>query len=289
MEVSHLSTLFRKVFTSSLQKFVHFSSSSSSAAAATPGFSSFFSGQSDNEGSFVYQHKLLSQRPTTIKWQKRLKNSVSFIGSVVLPLKTVNNRCKFGVYTTLEVRTSNDSGRTFRILLKMWDKMAEISIKHLKEKDYIYVSGQLGSYRKVDSCGNERTLYEVTVEELNYVARNLKSETSKSEKSEDSEPKEGVIPTSSSSVVEKKAENLYLWQVFFANPFEWWDNRQHKTNPRQPDFRHKDTGEALWLDPRDPPWVRRHLQLHDSGMAEQGLQGLVNSPRSRISVWTYED
>ncbi|OVA14005.1 Primosome PriB/single-strand DNA-binding [Macleaya cordata] len=269
----------------SLQNFLGFSSSS----AASHGFSSFFSGQSNNEGSFVYQHKLLSQRPTTIKLQKRLQNSISFIGSVVFPLKTVNTSSRFGVHTMLQVRSSKDSDRTFLILLKMWDKMAEISLKHLKQKDYIFVSGQLGSYKKVDSCGNERTFFEVTVEELNYVAHNLKNQTSKSEKSEDSESKEGVIATASSSDVEKKADNLYLWHVFFANPFEWWDNRQRKTNPRQSDFRHKDTGEVLWLDPRDPPWIRRQLQLHDSRVAEQGLRGLINYPRSRVSVWTYED
>lgn len=79
---------------------------------------------------------------------------------------------------------------------------------------------------------------------------------------------------------------LYLWQVFFTNPFEWWDNRKSKKNPRQPDFKHKDTGEALWLNPNDPPWIKKQLQLLDSKLAE-GL-GDRESRRYRISEWEYD-
>ncbi|KAF7817526.1 Protein OSB1, mitochondrial [Senna tora] len=76
---------------------------------------------------------------------------------------------------------------------------------------------------------------------------------------------------------------LHLWQVFFANPYEWWDNRNCKANPKQPDFRHKDTGEALWLKQYDPPWVKRQLQILDSKMAE----GEPVGRRSRVTTWVY--
>lgn len=79
----------------------------------------------------------------------------------------------------------------------------------------------------------------------------------------------------------------YLWQVFFTNPYEWRDLRKRKVNPRQPDFKHKDTGEALWLSPNDPPWIKRQLQLLDTKMAEQG-QGDF-SLRSRVSMWDYDE
>lgn len=86
------------------------------------------------------------------------------------------------------------------------------------------------------------------------------------------------------SVLERERKRLHLWQVFFANPYEWWDLRKCKTNPRQPDFKHKGTDEALWL-PRDPPWILRQLQLQDSRMCETGL---FNS-RSNLSKFTYND
>lgn len=39
-----------------------------------------------------------------------------------------------------------------------------------------------------------------------------------------------------------------LWADYQANPSRWWDNRDDKRNPKAPDFKHKDTGEGLWLD-----------------------------------------
>lgn len=65
-------------------------------------------------------------------------------------------------------------------------------------------------------------------------------------------------------------DRLRLWQVFFANPYEWWDNRQSKSWANYPDFKHKDTREKIWLRPDDPPWIRKQLELHDLEVAENG-------------------
>ncbi|RRT81566.1 hypothetical protein BHE74_00008267 [Ensete ventricosum] len=70
-----------------------------------------------------------------------------------------------------------------------------------------------------------------------------------------------------------------LWQAFFANPVDWWDNRKNKVaelsslqflqrNPKYPDFKHKDTGEALWIDSmNNPHWVKSQLAILDSRMS----------------------
>lgn len=78
---------------------------------------------------------------------------------------------------------------------------------------------------------------------------------------------------------------LHLWQVFFANPNEWWDQRKNKLNPKQPDFKHKDTGEALWLSKHNPPWVTKQLKLLDSKFSEGGFAGR----RSRVTSWVYDE
>ncbi|XP_041003842.1 protein OSB1, mitochondrial-like [Juglans microcarpa x Juglans regia] len=58
-----------------------------------------------------------------------------------------------------------------------------------------------------------------------------------------------------------------LWQAFFANPVDWWDNRKNQRNPRYPDYKHKDTGEALWVEGRyNPPWVKSQLAILDTRM-----------------------
>lgn len=85
--------------------------------------------------------------------------------------------------------------------------------------------------------------------------------------------------------MQSKQNQLYLWQVFFANPNEWWDQRKRKFKPTQPDFRHKYTGEVLWLSKYDPPWVKKQLQLLDSRIAGGGSVGR----RSRVTTWVYDE
>ncbi|CAB4296417.1 unnamed protein product [Prunus armeniaca] len=315
MKALRLLTQFRKPSPSLLfsQRRAIFSSSS----AANPRVSNSFSDE-DREGSGVYRRALKFQRPTTITrrrreenldnfgsfigtvwhprqedlgnsgsfigtvwhpWQENLGNSASFIGTVTRPLRVVNNndRGPFGVHTVLRVKNSPQSDSPFWILLKMWGEMAELSFKHLKPNDFIYVSGCLGSYTSVGQNGNSRLHHELVVQELNYVAQHGQGSSSKTYEEPQSD--------GGGAVSEKYKDRLHLWQVFFANPYEWWDNREDKLNPRQPDFKHKDTGEALWLSSGDPPWIKRQLELLDTRMAEQGH----GQKRFRVSKWEYDE
>ncbi|XP_047331491.1 protein OSB2, chloroplastic-like [Impatiens glandulifera] len=38
------------------------------------------------------------------------------------------------------------------------------------------------------------------------------------------------------------------WKNLVENPNKWWDNRTSKRNVRAPDFKHRETGEGLWLN-----------------------------------------
>lgn len=59
-------------------------------------------------------------------------------------------------------------------------------------------------------------------------------------------------------------ETEKLWQAFFANPSDWWDNRSSKKGPKYPDFKHKLTGEALWIESYvSPTWVKSQLAALD--------------------------
>ncbi|XP_062019167.1 protein OSB1, mitochondrial-like [Rosa rugosa] len=253
-----------------------------SSSAANPRFSdSFFE---DEEGSGVYQHKLKFQRPTTIQRRQNPGpvNSASFIGSVILPLRVANtgHGGRFGVHTLLSVRNCPQSDSSFRILLKMWDEMAVLSFKHLKPNDFIYVSGHLGSYTKNDPDGRITLYHELVVQELNYVAQNGPGPRSENHE----EPQSDAGETG----LEKCRERLHLWQVFFANPYDWWDNRKTKLNSRRPDFKHKYMDEALWLTQDDPPWIKKQIHRLDLRMAEQGHGEQVGQHR-RISKWEYDE
>lgn len=48
------------------------------------------------------------------------------------------------------------------------------------------------------------------------------------------------------------------WRNLVENPDKWWDNRSNKRNPKQPDFKHKETGEVLWLN-SSPDWALSRL------------------------------
>ncbi|KAI3684771.1 hypothetical protein L6452_33997 [Arctium lappa] len=257
-----------------LQSLCLFSSFSDEPSCRSPPL--FFADPEERgTGSLVYRHTLKTQRPSTIQWQKELRNCASFIGRINSSIKTFTTRDgKLGAYTHLRVEFPSESKKFFTILLNMWEDMAELSIRHLKQNDCIYVSGYLGSFTKACDDGNIILRHKVIVKEINYVANNNQTTNKNKE-----DPEE--------SPLEKQRKRLHLWQVFFASPHEWMDLRKRKANPRQPDFKHKGTGEALWLKPFDPPWVMRQLQLQDSRMGGMGL-GEHLSYRSSLSPMSYE-
>ncbi len=54
------------------------------------------------------------------------------------------------------------------------------------------------------------------------------------------------------------------WAALFCSPDDFWDNRATKRNPKAPDFKHKETGEALWVESRTTPsWVASSLKELD--------------------------
>lgn len=48
------------------------------------------------------------------------------------------------------------------------------------------------------------------------------------------------------------------WKNLVENRNKWWDNRVDKRNPKAPDFKHKDSGEGLWLGDA-PAWALSSL------------------------------
>ncbi|CAI9777791.1 unnamed protein product [Fraxinus pennsylvanica] len=227
--------------------------------------------ESDDQdgGSSVYRRALKYQRPITIQYDENLRNSVSLIGTIDYPFKKCNTTTgHFGVHTILNVKNSPGSYRDLKVLLKMWNEMAEISVQHLKPNDLIYVSGYLGWYTKLEEYGRCIRCHEVQVKEINLVAQNGLAPACKKSKKLES----GDLTV---DYAQKKRDRLHLWQVFFANPNEWWDNRKSKPHPNYPDFKHKDTSEVLWLQDNDPPWIKQQLQLYDTRWREQSPENTL--------------
>ncbi|KAJ7558666.1 hypothetical protein O6H91_04G050500 [Diphasiastrum complanatum] len=77
------------------------------------------------------------------------------------------------------------------------------------------------------------------------------------------------------SITELQGENKtveQLWQQFFEDPSQWWDTRFDKTNARYPDFKHKKTGYALWVDGgSNPHWVKKRLARMTPGTIQRSV------------------
>ncbi|XP_010530277.1 PREDICTED: protein OSB1, mitochondrial [Tarenaya hassleriana] len=251
---------------------------SAGVSAGNLRFSSFSDGT--DAGSLAYRHARVFKKPISMKFRSGLFNSVSLVGFVDRPIRVLDTEPdRFGVFTLLRVKDPRDQNLSFRIFLHMWDGLAKKCIAHVKPNDLIYVSGRLVSHSM------SGFYYQVKVNELNYVVPT--SQDPDFQTSGESKPE--TDDGNSLDAAERTENRLYLWQVLFANPYEWWDNRRSKKNPRQPDFKHKDTGEALWLNPDDPPWVRRQLQLLDRRTAAKNVDGQQERHHSRLFEWIYDE
>ncbi|XP_031744970.1 protein OSB1, mitochondrial isoform X2 [Cucumis sativus] len=151
----------------------------------------------------------------------------------------------------------------YRIGLTFWDELAHIASQHVQKGNQIYVSGRLVADLVEADDGKQQTYYKVVVQQLNFIERS--NSTAPHYDQDSNSIMAGRKP--GSGAVDNTGSTQELWQAFFANPVDWWDNRKNKKNPKYPDFKHKDTGEALWVEGRyNPPWVKSQLALLDMRM-----------------------
>ncbi|XP_024974983.1 protein OSB2, chloroplastic-like [Cynara cardunculus var. scolymus] len=231
-------------------------------------------GVNTNNGFYEYEQGLVGNgqqypRPSEVPWKKEFCNSVQLIGIVGTPVEFKQlSSGKVLAWSRLAVKKSATD--TTWINLTFWDELAHVASQHVEKGQQIYVSGRLVSDTVDSDDGKQQTYYKVVVQQLNFVER------SSSSLSYDGDSNFNSSSGSSSMTTGKKQKNYAangtgsteeLWQAFFANPTEWWDNRKNKRSPNYPDFKHKDTGEALWVEGRyNPSWVKSQLSILDSRM-----------------------
>ncbi|CAN6310126.1 unnamed protein product [Urochloa humidicola] len=215
-------------------------------------------------------------RPAEIPWSKELCNSVRLIGTVgtevelrQLPSGSAVARGRLAVWKS--------ATETTWVTLQFWDDLALVASEHVKKGDRIFVSGRLVSDTVDEGPEKRHVYYKVAVQQLNFIESMQPVRLYEPEASEDAPGgrRGGYFDSTSNSAEDKNRDNISsssrsteeLWQAFFANPLDWWDNRTNKKNPRYPDFKHKHTGEALWVDGRNNPnWVISQLAVLDSRM-----------------------
>nr|XP_010923481.1 protein OSB1, mitochondrial [Elaeis guineensis] len=235
-----------------------------------------------SSGNADYEHaRMLHPRPQEIPWSKELANSVRLIGIVGVPIQIKHfSSGKVVAWTRLGVKKS--ASETTWINLTFWDELAHVCFQHVEQGHQVYVSGRLVSDVVEGDDERRQVYYKVVVQQLNFIERSFPPASlyEPETKSRASGAKLGNYLSKSSTSTEE------LWQVFFANPVDWWDNRKNKKNPKYPDFKHKHTGEALWVEGKhNPPWVNSQLARLDSIMGS--LQ--ANGTSSAVSVMYSDD
>lgn len=201
-------------------------------------------------------------RPTEIEWKKELCNSVQLIGIVGTPVQT-KQLSSGKVLAWCRLAVKNSATDTTWVNLTFWNDVALVAFQHIEKGNKIFVSGRLISDSVESDDGKQQTFYKVVVQQLNFVERNFSPESSYDDSSSSATPDRKLKNRAVNSTGSIEA----LWQAYFANPVDWWDNRKNKRSPNYPDFKHKDTGEALWIEGRNnPSWVKSQLSILDTKM-----------------------
>ncbi|CAN1131783.1 Protein OSB1, mitochondrial [Linum perenne] len=240
------------------------SSSSSSLSSLRPGFKPYRLKCSADYRDYNQNNQAVvsHERPAEIPWKKELCNTVQLIGIVDGPVE-IKDLPSGKVVASTRLGFKKSAAETCWINLTFWDELAQIASQHLQKGNQIYVSGRLISDAVENEEGKVMTYYKVVVQQFNFIERNASSSSSYGEGSSmnGSSSRKFNNNTSNMGSIEEQ------WQAFFANPSQWWDNRKNKRNSKYPDFKHKDTGEALWVEGRyNPSWVKSQLAVLDERM-----------------------
>ncbi|MQM08853.1 hypothetical protein Taro_041711 [Colocasia esculenta] len=188
-------------------------------------------------------------KPPEIPWQAKVANTVHLIGHLGTPVQL--GVSPDGAYTAVSVllhEKTHDLPQ-FWIPIVFQGDLAQIAACNLKEKDHVYVNGQLtGGSQLIDS--NPDTKMQVMVHSISYVLDLHSQDHIRNNK--------GLVNTSAQVKDAPAPAVMQVWNDLFANPLKWWDYRP-KDNKRSGAFKHKDSGQLLEIKEDTPEWILSQL------------------------------
>lgn len=99
---------------------------------------------------------------------------------------------------------------------------------------------------------------------------------------------QALMSNTISTPTPKQVKREEFWKDLVQNPDKWYDNRSRKTNPKAPDFKHKDSGEALWMTD-SPTWVLPKLPPLKTNQEQSVMANTVSQPtlnkHNREELW----
>ncbi|KAF9616283.1 hypothetical protein IFM89_029059 [Coptis chinensis] len=168
---------------------------------------------------------------------------------------------------TILTQESSSSDSLLWIPIIFEGDLAHIAACHLKEKDFVHVSGQLaGDPPQFTMEKSRSSSIQVMVNGINFVEESPQRKESHASYKQNEQATSSSLThseTTSMPITEDKKDSTtteHLWTDLLENPHEWWDNRLNKNNLKGADFKHKVKGEMLWLDESTPGWVVSKLE-----------------------------
>ncbi|KAI5084440.1 hypothetical protein GOP47_0000609 [Adiantum capillus-veneris] len=180
------------------------------------------------------------KKPEVIEWRENMPtNKATFIGMVIRDIR-IRYLDSGKIVANSSIQVTRPVKEDSWFYLEFWGDLAEIAAAHLKVNDTIFVSGSVWSEKATGKDGLEKTFAKVVVQDLKFVKNS---------------------DTHNRTVQVQEMDWKELWEHLFDNPTDWFDCRDTKTNDRSPDFRHKFSAKALWLDNKNTPaWVTERLK-----------------------------
>ncbi|XP_048337266.2 protein OSB2, chloroplastic [Ziziphus jujuba] len=228
--------------------------------------------------SFLSSSEVILKRPSEIPFQAKVANSVQLIGYIPKPVhfQTTHDGKPWASTTITTQRpssTSTDSALWIPIIFE--GDLAHIAACHVKENDYVYITGQLSKHHPWRNANQGEASVQVMVQNLNFVEA-----SSPMVKDSVHNIEEEVTSCDSDSGKEDGDTALSPWRDLLDNPKEWSDYRSKKRDglvkPKYPDFKRKDGSQAIWLNSA-PKWVLSKLEGLEFGNQIKNSKGTKQS------------
>lgn len=218
-------------------------------------------------------------RPSEIPWQAKVANSVNLIGRLEMPVQF--QASPDGKYWAATIIAQQHS-ISLRIPLIFEGDLAHIAACHLKEKDCVYIDGQLSADPPPFTLNCGQSSFQVLVHNINFVEgfslpkksfsnhkisvrlENVKNNTclQKESQYDDYQSKESVKDDTflkKESVEEDISVDQSLIDLI-TKPNEWWDTRLKQGNSTSSAFEHKVDGKLVWINESTPDWITKKLE-----------------------------
>ncbi|KAJ0788446.1 putative primosome PriB/single-strand DNA-binding, nucleic acid-binding protein [Helianthus annuus] len=221
-------------------------------------------------------------KPSEIPWQAKVVNSVNLIGQVKIPVQfeaSSDGKSWAGTIVSQDDGSESSGSMTsFWIPVIFEGDLAHIAMCHLKEKDYVHVAGHLSVDVPPFKLSEVQANVQVMAHSIDFVQKSQSKKISTSGELDRGTTKNSgdlafeeenyakLRDDSKSSPVRNFKDTRHLqsdhkvdkqsfhasWRDLMTNSKLWVDYREKKSNglvkPNYPDFKHKDTGAALWLN-----------------------------------------